>query len=180
MEEHTYEEEYQSNQKNRNKITFGFDFGGECSLKKGSIVDTFCTGCEECDSISSVYECGGIYNSNYGDIPGNRTGDCFLDCSHCKEKAIPRTIIHEMNFDSLLLAELYHKAMENGMNIDSYINQVLSKYCERKLSDTDLMCIDCFENDDGHCTHETIHCKNYEEMCKNWYHEHPNEELPDL
>lgn len=60
--------------------------GQECDRDKGKIVNEWSTGDDECNAYSVKYECGGIYNNNYGDVVGNRDHDCFWNCSNCKYK----------------------------------------------------------------------------------------------
>lgn len=56
----------------------------ECNRDKGIIVRQWDTGDDECRAYSEEYECGAIYNNNYGDVIGNREHECFWDCSKCK------------------------------------------------------------------------------------------------
>lgn len=65
-------------------MKFGYDFGDKCTKDKGKVIKTIITGDEECDAVSTVYQCGGVYNKNYIDTVGNRDHDCFWDCSECK------------------------------------------------------------------------------------------------
>ena len=58
--------------------------GENCSFDKGSVVNEWLTGDDECNAYSEEYECGGIYNNNYMDVVGNRDHDCFWNCSKCK------------------------------------------------------------------------------------------------
>lgn len=58
--------------------------GKDCAYIKGSVIDRWSTGDDECNAYSQEYECGGIYNHNYMDIIGNRDHDCFWNCSKCK------------------------------------------------------------------------------------------------
>lgn len=83
-EQQQYDKESILNQNNRNRVKFDFDFGDKCNQDKGKIVETFCTGNKDANAFSNVYECGGIYNNNFGDVMGNKTFDCFWDCSQCK------------------------------------------------------------------------------------------------
>lgn len=58
--------------------------GENCPFDKGSVVNEWLTGDDECNAYSVEYECGGIYNNNYMDVVGNRDHDCFWNCSKCK------------------------------------------------------------------------------------------------
>lgn len=63
---------------------YGIGTGRGCNRNKGKVVDEWSTGDEECNAYSEKYECGGVYNNNYGDVVGNRDHDCFWNCSNCK------------------------------------------------------------------------------------------------
>lgn len=56
----------------------------DCDRDKGAVVRQWDTGDDECRAYSEEYECGAIYNNNYGDVIGNREHECFWDCSKCK------------------------------------------------------------------------------------------------
>lgn len=56
----------------------------DCDRDKGTVVRQWDTGDDECRAYSEEYECGAIYNNNYGDVIGNREHECFWDCSKCK------------------------------------------------------------------------------------------------
>ena len=58
--------------------------GENCTFFKGKAIDEWLTGDDECDAVSTEYECGGIYHHNYMDIVGCRGHDCFWNCSNCK------------------------------------------------------------------------------------------------
>ena len=66
-------------------IKFGFDYGDECKLEKGGVVDSWMTGDDECNAESKEYEWGGVYHKNFMDVIGCRDHDCFWDCSNCKK-----------------------------------------------------------------------------------------------
>ena len=55
----------------------------ECD--KGGLVDVEQTGDDECNAYDYTYACGGIWHNNYMDILGDRTHDCWWDCSRCKK-----------------------------------------------------------------------------------------------
>ena len=57
----------------------------ECTEDKGKIIYVWLTGDDECDAVSTEYECGGVYNHNYMDVLGNRDHYCFWNCENCKK-----------------------------------------------------------------------------------------------
>ena len=58
----------------------------DCDMLSNTVVKTWLTGDDECNAESTQYECGAVYNHNFGDRLGFRDHDCFWDCDGCLKK----------------------------------------------------------------------------------------------
>ena len=182
-EQDEYENEYEQNEANRRRVHDVFQFGDECDQDKGAIVEEFCTGCHDAHAISHVYECGGICNENFADIPGDRTMGTFWDCSHCKRKELPRVHCVDILFNSNLLVKSLDESSNQNCTLDEFLNKILADHFQVTLDDKELYCLnpsveDCDECDG--CFQNNPHCHELDDAIDNWYETHPGEELPDV